>query len=341
MYLAIILLPFLGAAFAGLRGRAIGTTGAQIVTTGCITLTAILAMVAFYEVGLSGSPVSVELSSWLDAEPLHVSWAFLFDDLTVSMFNKDSSAMFIIPIFIKGTHWFSITKPKHVFPVTNCTDIVVWNNPYTIGTLIGYRVSTFIRAFTGLPSYHLSVLVGIILGDGHINKYSHTSPSARIMFSQSFKNFPYLWFVWTILSPLCSLVPYVQFKIKNGRSFMTVIIQTRAYKVLNDLYNIFVINGIKIVPFNIYDLLNDIALAHWIMCDGSRQRRGLVLCTDNFSNYDVARLMNVLLIKYDIKSRMHFNNKMPRIYIPGSEINKVKTLVMPHMCTFSLYKLGI
>ena len=85
MYLAILLLPFLGAAFAGLRGRAIGTTGAQIVTTGCITLTAVLAMVAFYEVGLSGSPVSVELSSWLDAEPLHVSWAFLFDDLTVSM----------------------------------------------------------------------------------------------------------------------------------------------------------------------------------------------------------------------------------------------------------------
>ena len=42
-------------------------------------------MVAFYEVGLSGSPVSVELSSWLDAEPLHVSWSFLFDDLTVSI----------------------------------------------------------------------------------------------------------------------------------------------------------------------------------------------------------------------------------------------------------------
>ena len=85
MYFAIILLPFLGAAFAGLRGRTIGTTGAQIVTTGCIFLTAILSLVAFYEVGLSGSPVSVDLGTWLDAEPLHVSWAFLFDDLTVSI----------------------------------------------------------------------------------------------------------------------------------------------------------------------------------------------------------------------------------------------------------------
>jgi NADH-ubiquinone oxidoreductase chain 5 len=46
-------------------------------------------MVAFYEVGLSGSPVSVELGTWLDAEPLYVSWTFLFDDLTVAMFNQN------------------------------------------------------------------------------------------------------------------------------------------------------------------------------------------------------------------------------------------------------------
>ena len=85
MYLTILLLPFLGAAFAGLRGRAIGTTGAQIVTTGCIFISAVLAIFAFYEVGLSGSPVSIELNTWLDSEPLYVSWAFLFDDLTISI----------------------------------------------------------------------------------------------------------------------------------------------------------------------------------------------------------------------------------------------------------------
>ena len=102
MYLTILLLPFLGAAFAGLRGRAIGTTGAQIVTTGCISLTAVLAMVAFYEVGLSGSPVSVELSTWLDAEPLHVTWAFLFDDLTVSI---------LLPVLVVSAlvHLYSIS----------------------------------------------------------------------------------------------------------------------------------------------------------------------------------------------------------------------------------------
>lgn len=73
LYLTILLIPFLGAIFAGFLGRAIGTTGAQIVSTGCISITAILSIIAFYEVGLSGSPVSIELNTWLDAEPLFVS----------------------------------------------------------------------------------------------------------------------------------------------------------------------------------------------------------------------------------------------------------------------------
>lgn len=102
MFLAIILLPFFGAAIAGLFGRVIGTTGAQIITTGCIFLTSILAGLAFYEIGLSNSPVSVDLCTWLDAEPLFVSWAFIFDDLTVSI---------LMPVLIVSTivHFYSIS----------------------------------------------------------------------------------------------------------------------------------------------------------------------------------------------------------------------------------------
>ena len=85
MYLTILLLPFLGSLYGGLRGRAIGTIGSQIVTTGCIFITTILSFVAFYEVGLSGTPVVINIGTWIESEPLYVNWAFLFDDLTVSI----------------------------------------------------------------------------------------------------------------------------------------------------------------------------------------------------------------------------------------------------------------
>lgn len=120
-----------------------------------------------------------------------------------------------------------------------------------------------------------------------------------------------------------------------------MVLRTRSYNVLNELYKIFIINNKKIVPINIFELLDEIRIAHWIIGDGAKQRKGLVLCTDNFSNKDVARLINVLLIKYDIRSAIHFNKKQPRIYISGNNFIKLKNLVLPHMSSFSLYKLGI
>jgi len=61
MYLAIIVLPLLGSIVAGFFGRKIGVTGAQIITTSCVLLTTIFAIISFFEVGLNNIPVSVEL----------------------------------------------------------------------------------------------------------------------------------------------------------------------------------------------------------------------------------------------------------------------------------------
>jgi len=63
MYLSILALPMLGAMGAGLLGRKVGVTGAHIITCVAMCTTALLSYVAFYEVGLSGSPVSIRLGS--------------------------------------------------------------------------------------------------------------------------------------------------------------------------------------------------------------------------------------------------------------------------------------
>lgn len=63
MYLTILALPILGALTAGLLGRKIGVTGAHIITCTALVASALLSMVAFYEVGLSGSPVVINLGS--------------------------------------------------------------------------------------------------------------------------------------------------------------------------------------------------------------------------------------------------------------------------------------
>ena len=86
MYISILTLPLLGSIVSGLLGRKLGVTGAHIITCTCLILSSILATVAFYEVGVCGSPASIYLFNWVDSELMSISWEFLFDQLTVSMF---------------------------------------------------------------------------------------------------------------------------------------------------------------------------------------------------------------------------------------------------------------
>jgi len=85
MYLSIIILPLLGSLVSGLLGRKVGVTGSHFVTCTCLILSSLLMTIAFYEVGLSGSPVHINLGSWVESEIMSISWEFYFDQLTVSL----------------------------------------------------------------------------------------------------------------------------------------------------------------------------------------------------------------------------------------------------------------
>nr|YP_009649348.1 NADH dehydrogenase subunit 5 [Rhizopogon vinicolor]QDA23265.1 NADH dehydrogenase subunit 5 [Rhizopogon vinicolor] len=86
MYLSILIFPLLASFVSGFLGRKIGVTGSHIITCSSLVISSLLATVAFYEVGICGSPVSIHLFSWVDSEFMSISWEFLFDQLTVSMF---------------------------------------------------------------------------------------------------------------------------------------------------------------------------------------------------------------------------------------------------------------
>ncbi|MBP1357802.1 MAG: hypothetical protein JZD40_04860 [Sulfolobus sp.] len=181
----------------------------------------------------------------------------------------------------------------------------------------------------------------MLLGDASVTPSSPSRVTSRISMAQSIVNFPYLWFVWGIIGPLCQSLPYVNFHTLGGKIYLNIVIRTRGYAALSLLLNQFIVDGVKRVPIDIFNLLTPIAIAHWIMCNGGRQANGLVLCTDSFTVFDVVQLMNVLLIKYDIYSTINYNNKQPRIYINRVNLLKLRRLVLPHMCKFSQYKLGL
>jgi NADH-ubiquinone oxidoreductase chain 5 len=73
MYLTILFLPLLGSIISGFLGRKIGVSGSHFITTFCLFLASILASITFYEVGICGSPVIINLGNWLNSGIFNVS----------------------------------------------------------------------------------------------------------------------------------------------------------------------------------------------------------------------------------------------------------------------------
>ena len=84
---------------------------------------------------------------------------------------------------------------------------------------------------------------------------------------------------------------------------------TRSMPCLSKLYNMFYLNGTKVIPVNIYNLITPIALAQFIMGNGTYYKE-ITLCTDSYSIQKLIRLINVFIIRYDLNILFNHGNKV-------------------------------
>lgn len=240
----------------------------------------------------------------------------------------------------KNKLYTNLTQRIGITPNNSKNDLILWNHKYnSFFRLQGGILTKKIRDNIKITNYHKSIIVGLLLSDGHIQKRKNWNP--RISLHQSMKNFEYLWSVFNILSVYCSSFPYVKHTVKRGKLFYSLEFQTRQLKSLNEIYNLFYTENIKVksITPELFNYLDFIAIAHWIMGDGAKRNKGIILCTDCFSIKEVVLLMNILLIKFNIKSTIHYDNNRPRIYINKVELNKIKLQIKPYFVNRFLYKI--
>lgn len=117
-------------------------------------------------------------------------------------------------------------------------------------------------------------------------------------------NSEYIWFVFSILSHYCSILPVYRKRVRYGKINWIIDLITRSLPCFSELYSLFYVNKVKVIPKNIYELLTPVAFAHFIMGDGHYKSKGLTLCTDSYSIEDVVPL-NVCII-YSLWFKMYF-----------------------------------
>ena len=93
------------------------------------------------------------------------------------------------------------------------------------------------------------------MGDAYLKK-GKGKVNVRIGFKQSIINFPFLWLVYTELIHYFSTLPRFEFAKVKGKFYGQLILETRSYPVLNQLYDLFMVNGIKTIKIDLFDLLS-------------------------------------------------------------------------------------
>src|SRR6202142_126849 len=85
MYAAIVFLPIIGSAIAGLLGRVIGARASEIVTTALLFVSLALSLVAFNDVALEGHRYIIQILPWIHSGDFAVDWTVRIDTITAVM----------------------------------------------------------------------------------------------------------------------------------------------------------------------------------------------------------------------------------------------------------------
>lgn len=177
----------------------------------------------------------------------------------------------------------------------------------------------------------------------HSPKNSKGTSNARFVFAQSHVREDYFNFVYNMFKPYCKGESY-QYK---GNSKLTGPYQGFRFNTLslpcfNFFYDLFYVNGVKIIPINIIDYLTPISLADWISDDGTFHAKGyLVLCTDGFTQAEVELLCSALSKKWNLKCRCERKGTRYRIVIAKSTMDIVRSICKDHMDPSMFYKIGM
>ena len=102
MYILVLFIPLLSAMISGFLGRKIGTKGAGILTSSCISITVIISGWIFYETVLNGSSAYLKLWGWFDSELLTAGFGLQFDSLTSTMLILITSVSALVHIYSTG-----------------------------------------------------------------------------------------------------------------------------------------------------------------------------------------------------------------------------------------------
>lgn len=167
-----------------------------------------------------------------------------------------------------------------------------------------YRTSA--KAELVLPNNLFDILIGLMLGSLHAERKTLRN-NTRLMFNSGFVNAFYIEHLYQLFIIFVGTPPkffqgpggldHIKNKLYKKLKFYTLSLP--CFNVFRELF--YNIEGVKVLPKNLVDVLTPIRLAYWYIDSGVKMGNVYVFCTEKFSYQDNLQLANIF------KSKFKFN----------------------------------
>ncbi|MDD2934879.1 MAG: hypothetical protein PHX25_00190 [Candidatus Pacebacteria bacterium] len=185
-----------------------------------------------------------------------------------------------------------------------------------------------------LTQQQKSVIMGSILGDGYV-RIAPNRKDAFLEINHSIKAKEYVDWKYSILKNICVSPPKGSSGENDRKAYRFF---TKQHPEITDLMKNFYKNKSKTIPNNLE--LDSIILAVWFMDDGSKSRKNDVyLNTQQFSMKEQKILLHSLR-KMGLKARLNKDKKYYRIRFLKESIEKLNSIIEPHIIPSMKYKLS-
>ena len=178
------------------------------------------------------------------------------------------------------------------------------------------------------------ILIGMILGDGHLEKL-YTPELSRLKVEHSYKQKDYVDWLYNEFKNWVRTGPKSKIKKVWGKIHKNYGFCTYGHRLLGNFQREFYQDRIKVIPNNLIENITPLVLAVWYMDDGSiksNKHKGVFLNTQSFSKEGVKELQNILDKKFGIPSLTRKDETGEQIYLGGKSgeqfINIIESLVI-------------
>lgn len=200
---------------------------------------------------------------------------------------------------------------------------------------------------TELPPHLREILLGMVLGDAHIGRYG--TGHARIRFMQGVRQRVFIEHLFALFQDWrWAKELNARVRRKEEKTYTALWFATFTHPVFTQLHEIFYRprpsgNGwIKVIPDQVAEWITPRVLAYHVMCDGSRNKKSLIIHTDGYTKKQSQAYVDGINQAFGLHGYVtRATQAQWYIRFPATDLPALQRLLKPYLLESFYYKLDL